>query len=1217
MRLEYVGGGSAKFWEAERTGASVVVRWGRIGTAGQAKTRDFADEPSARDFLDKQAAEKTRKGYRPAGQAQSTQADQQPQAGQQTAPGGQEGQQAAQQNGLGGQQAVPVGQGVVPDGQQVEPVGGGVAVVGQQEMPDEDAFAPGLLAQALPRRDQGVQPRKSDTRRRQKFVEFLDERRGTIRGAVDNADARLREAALRYLDGEADPLGAAAVATAIEDARGWRGVDMSGVVGAGWVEVHGPAFAAAACSDLLLVEAQHARKGFRLGFRSGDSARLWQWVGDHPVVTARIALAGASEDEHAAAVAALAERRETPRRRAVAAFLAPTETAWVEDSLADLAAADAQDQFALAMLLVCAVSTPDQLTRLADQITPWLLGSNPRAIATLLRSVGPAAVPSMAAHLADAYAEQARKILAALAGTPTDEAFDLLLDRIDQKYVPTAVQEAMKRYPRRALRLLAARSTRSAAQLLRAHLVTFPDLDVDLPAGSAARVAAAREAGKRLPDAPVEALPPVLATPPWTRKRATAKPIVLDLPVPDVSEVRWAEGEHEEWTALVARHRYNPRGQDWRSVIGWFRAGNAPYYVAADILLSAPMELALPAVREWRPSDTWSIERWGRALVARFGVDAIEPLLSSLANFPFAGGVAALGPVFDARVAALMADFHVRLKSVRPAAAAWLARHGAAAVPLLAPAALGAPGKARVAAESAIRAIARQVGDEAVLAAVDPQAEAGIAALLARDPLTELPARLPKVGDWADPALLPQIKLRGGGTALSVAATKDVLTMLALGKPGEPYAGVEQVVAACEPLSTFAWGVFERWQAAGYPSKDGWVMAALGVLGDDDTVRALAPLIRTWPGEGGHQRVVAGLDVLAAIGTDVALLHLNGIAQKVKFSGLKTRAKEKIAQVAADLGLSAEQLADRLVPDFGLEADGSMVLDYGPRQFTVGFDEQLKPYVSDMDGTRRKVLPRPAAKDDPDLAPAAYQRFAALKKDVRTVADDQIRRLEQAMVAQRRWSGQEFTDLFVKHPLLWHVVRRLVWAVYGETTTGFRVAEDRTLADVDDEPFTLPADAQVGVAHPLHLGESLPAWAELFADYEILQPFPQLGRPIHALTDDERKAGLTRFDGAKVSTGRVLTLVRRGWQRGEPQDAGVEPWIIKPLPDGRVVVAHLDPGIVVGEVMAFPDQVLDSVRVGAADAGYYWPDRQTRELTDLDPVTESELLADLTEVFTA
>ncbi|MCQ0018518.1 DUF4132 domain-containing protein [Actinomadura madurae] len=60
-----------------------------------------------------------------------------------------------------------------------------------------------------------------------------------------------------------------------------------------------------------------------------------------------------------------------------------------------------------------------------------------------------------------------------------------------------------------------------------------------------------------------------------------------------------------------------------------------------------------------------------------------------------------------------------------------------------------------------------------------------------------------------------------------------------------------------------------------------------------------------------------------------------------------------------------------------------MTLDYGGRRFVVGFDEQLKPFVTDEDGKPRKSLPKPGVRDDETLAPAAYKRFADLKKEAR------------------------------------------------------------------------------------------------------------------------------------------------------------------------------------------------------------------------------------------
>jgi hypothetical protein len=192
-----------------------------------------------------------------------------------------------------------------------------------------------------------------------------------------------------------------------------------------------------------------------------------------------------------------------------------------------------------------------------------------------------------------------------------------------------------------------------------------------------------------------------------------------------------------------------------------------------------------------------------------------------------------------------------------------------------------------------------------------------------------------------------------------------------------------------------------------------------------------------------------GLDILAVQGSSSALSALNELATKGKPPRLRKYAASRVTVAAENLGLSAEQLADRIVPDLGLAPDGSLRLDYGPRQFVVGFDEQLKPYVTDPAGKRLKTLPKPGLKDDAIPAQASYNQFSALKKAVRTLAVEQIGRLERAMCARRSWSGEEFEELLVAHPLLRHVVRRLVWAVFdtapedgGSVIATVRVAED-------------------------------------------------------------------------------------------------------------------------------------------------------------------------------
>ncbi|GAA2417411.1 hypothetical protein GCM10010191_30030 [Actinomadura vinacea] len=464
---------------------------------------------------------------------------------------------------------------------------------------------------------------------------------------------------------------------------------------------------------------------------------------------------------------------------------------------------------------------------------------------------------------------------------------------------------------------------------------------------------------------------------------------------------------------------------------------------------------------------------------------------------------------------------------------------------------------------------------------------------------------------WAAPAMLPQLLLRGRARAVPAEATWRLFAALAKTGPRRaPAANFRTALEACDPgsLAAFGWALFDRWRSSGEVAAKGWPLSQLRWTGDDETARRIGAMVRSATWSDGTKLPLNALDVLAAMGSEVAMMQLHAVAEKAKAKSIKKKARRLLDQVAQERGLTPDQLADRLVPDFGLDAEGSMTLDYGPRRFTVGFDEQLRPTVIDEQGKARKSLPKPGVKDDAELAPAAHQRFGGLKKDVRALAGDQIRRMERAMTERRRWEPADFRELLVGHPLLWHIVRRLVWVHEdGVKRTAFRVAEDRTLADVNDDVLTLPEAGLVGIAHPVHLGEDLAGWAETFADYEIMQPFSQLGRPVLAFTAQERaEAELARFKGLDSSLGKVLGLERRGWVRAAAEDGGVQYALNRELPEGRTVVVEISPGIYVwGPGQSEEHQKLTAVRISGSSHARFG---------DLDAVTASELLLILNEL---
>ncbi|MEV5827368.1 DUF4132 domain-containing protein [Spirillospora sp. NPDC052242] len=1101
-------------------------------------------------------------------------------------------------------------------------------------MSDENTFTmpDGWRRVLHPRRDRPPVPAPPapDRDAADRVRSLVDERRDEIEEivALPGTDAAVAEAARAHLNGDADPRGAAAVAlvTVALAALHREGADR--LFADAWTADHGVAFAACAFAEMCGLRAEYevaapSPRGRGRGgptwtgvrFRRPADGQLEWWIQRDALRRLRGRLAAAPDDVYADAVERLAGHRDRHHPRLIAAYLAPTRRDWVEDLCAD----PGQTATRLSperWMLFCALGEPHQPAALGLP-----LDHNDRALdvlATLVNGVGPEpVVPLLVDAADDGYigVDHLRLLLGVLAALPTDDAFRTLVERIGRPGVSPALLAAARRFPARAMRLLPEADASQVAELLAGHVRSHPDrAEETLPALSATartRVREILDANTRVPAA--TDLPPLLTEPPWTRPRAKAKPVVLrDLPSPNVRAVVWEPGERAEWSGRAVYVRGGADRRDLAKLAADFTAGELTPPQEPLLFTKGDDATVRPLLAALEPADTWEPGDWMRVVVGRFELDAHDAALFAARRDPASAGKLLL-PLLSDEIARTMADWLVRLKSAGRTARAWFARHGAAAAPALVPDALGKPGPARRAAEAALRLIADRHGAEPVVAAArahGDEAAAAVEALLAA-PGDDLPKKIPS-HDWVEVRALPQILLRDRAHALPDEAAAHVLTMLAMSAPGAPYWGLEVVREICDPssLAEFGWALFRRWELCDAPSKEKWALSQLALTGDDETVRRLSPVIRAWPGEGGHAKAVLGLDVLAGIGTATALTHLASLSQRVKFKALKARAQEKIEEVAAGLGLTGDQLADRLVPDFGLDASGTLTLDYGPRRFIVAFDERLKPVIADEDGKVRKALPKPGAKDDPDLAPAAHKRFAELKKEARAVASDQIRRLERAMVTGRRWPLGEFRELLAGHPLVGHLVRRLVWRT--DDGRAFRVAEDGTLANAADDAIVLSGTAPIGIAHPLHLGEEEKAWSEVFADYEILQPFPQLGRPVHALTGEERESGrLARFEGAKVPAGAVLGLVHRGWERGAPLDNGIETWISRRLAPERFLVVGLDPGIPVGAPDQFEDQVLEDVRL--ADR----PDRHRRHnapplrFGDLDPVIVSEALADL------
>jgi hypothetical protein len=278
--------------------------------------------------------------------------------------------------------------------------------------------------------------------------------------------------------------------------------------------------------------------------------------------------------------------------------------------------------------------------------------------------------------------------------------------------------------------------------------------------------------------------------------------------------------------------------------------------------------------------------------------------------------------------------------------------------------------------------------------------------------------------------------------------------------------------------------------------------------------------------------------------------------------------------------------------------------------------------VKDGDGKVKPDLPKPNAKDDPEKAAVAIGHWKLLKKQVSEVLKIQPGRIEQAMITGRRWPVADFENLLVKHPLMTHLVQRLIWGGYdatGNLIATLRVTEDQTYADAHDETMALTEIDRVGIVHPLHLSEQLrSAWGEILSDYDIMAPFAQLGRAIYALASgEETLQEISRFKDAKVPAVTLVGMLEKaGWLRGIPQDAGVFYEHFKIFSGANVTVVVEYDGVPIGYMEGWEDQSIERCFFlkGIYTPTMYPNHANAIALGDVDAVAISEVLKDLTAI---
>src|SRR5438105_5658412 len=754
QRYELVEGTSSKFWEVEIAGGDLTVRFGRIGTAGQSKTKTFGDASAAAKERDKLVKEKTGKGYALIASSAS--------AAVAAAPAGTAAPIATAPRAAPAPAAAPVL--AIPSAAQVAaaavitwPTGG---FQWKEEWRKELPIVRGIHAPPLvPGRELLAN-----------LIVLSDSRHGweaqTLQALADAAGQRWtywgaslsKQRITREKLAEPDPeywLELLAQARS----SSWEHHHLEWLAEI-CVNLHGLPFAL----DVALAFWEIANSAARVG------------SGTDLLRHARHAIACADEKTYAGALAAAERlRAQSPVKRVACAHLFAHIAEWavecVEQGLDDSST----------LLKDCAL--PPVTFAAYIKAHPIYLRQLRPALYLQVELHGEAAFEALAIVLAQSLGSKdlAAEAVELIGRMHVPRLVPLLVGGIENREIRGGLEKLAARYPAAVLKSAIDSTLASRDRTVEGWTVR---LALREPAALASALAAMDESGRarfeatlaalRREDAPHEMLPPVLREPPWLRKaRQQDLPAFQLESMATAHKLEWSDEEVAKAKNYALKsHRANVKQRN--GFADELRIGAAgaqrlrqgmpllaedlepteKYYgsrATADLVLLAPEPTRLLLWNSY-PASEWCV--WGdnegaiRALLAQYATAALPGLVAYLQTYPDKG-FPLVARIDSPRLVAPALHALRNLKKTRDAAQQWIRSHPRTVLVKALPDAFDPNHSAardnarqgiRWLAANGFEALAREVagtyGDEM---------SAALEALLSADPLLVLPGKMPKL----------------------------------------------------------------------------------------------------------------------------------------------------------------------------------------------------------------------------------------------------------------------------------------------------------------------------------------------------------------------------------------------------------------------------------------------------------------------------------------
>jgi len=397
----------------------------------------------------------------------------------------------------------------------------------------------------------------------------------------------------------------------------------------------------------------------------------------------------------------------------------------------------------------------------------------------------------------------------------------------------------------------------------------------------------------------------------------------------------------------------------------------------------------------------------------------------------------------------------------------------------------------------------------------------------------------------------------------------------------------------------------------GAKAQNRFALSVVGMLGDSSIIPVLKDLAIKTMNE----------NACATLGLNISLdaaRALNKIIQffRIKYPNVKNAANEGFNAIAGKMGLTAFELSDKMLPDFGF-VHLARTFNSDNQTYTVQIDSNFKLEYKDANNKIIKSLPK-------GVSPQLTAEFKDLGSQIKEAVKQLKINLEYYLVIQRKWIKDDWENYFLTNALAFSFARNFVWATFekNKLVSTFNVNDDTSFSNTKGELIQLSPNTGIGLVHPLDLtDQERKVWMNVLSKNNLKPPFCQIDRPVYTVSPQEANKSISfMFDETELNG---LTFKSRaeklGWHRGSVIDSGEVSSYRKAFENKQIEVFIKTSGM---GVQFYDDNMTLGefffVKLGSVVTGSYTYDEPRNEnddrlikFSDVPKIVYSETLADL------